>query len=104
MMRVDGQRKQREAFTGAGKLLEFLPGFIQNGIVVKAPVVAVGRIGHRGFQLFGTIQVIETVGFQEHIFSGEAQVCSLHKIVFVAGVFQDIAEANILREEGRHGG
>ncbi len=46
--------------------------------------------------------MVKTVGFQEHIFSGEAQVCPLHKIVFVAGVFQDVAEANILGEERRH--
>ncbi len=104
VVRVDGQRKQREAFTGAGKFLEFLPGFIQNGIVVKAPVIAVSRIGDGGFQLFGTIQVIETVGFQEHIFPGKAQVSALHKVVFIARVFQDITKANVLREEARHRG
>jgi hypothetical protein len=43
--------------------------------------------------------MIKAVGFQKHIFAGKAQVCALHKIVFVAGVFQDIAKADILREK-----
>jgi hypothetical protein len=43
--------------------------------------------------------VIEAVGFQKHVFAGKAQVGSLHKIVFVAGVFQDIAKADILRKK-----
>ncbi|MNS90944.1 hypothetical protein D3C72_1250160 [compost metagenome] len=46
--------------------------------------------------------MIETVGFQEHVFPGEAQVGPLHEVVFVAGVLEDIAETNILREEARH--
>ncbi|MNR36165.1 hypothetical protein D3C85_1540610 [compost metagenome] len=46
--------------------------------------------------------MIEAVGFQEHVFSGKTQVSALHKVVFVAGVFQDVAEADILREEARH--
>ena len=43
--------------------------------------------------------MIEAVRLEEHVFSGETQVGALHKIVFVAGVFQNVAEADILREE-----
>ena len=46
--------------------------------------------------------MVKTVGFQEHVFSGKAQVGPLYEVVFVAGDFQDIAEANVLREEARH--
>ncbi len=48
--------------------------------------------------------MVKAVGFEEHIFSGKAQVGSLHKIVLIAGVFQDVAQADILREEARHRG
>ncbi len=46
--------------------------------------------------------MLKTVRFQEHVFPGETQVSALHKVVFVAGIFQDIAKADILREEARH--
>ncbi|MNP81385.1 hypothetical protein D3C76_1797240 [compost metagenome] len=39
------------------------------------------------------------MGLQEDVFPGEAQVGTLHEIVLVSGIFQDIAKADILREE-----
>ncbi len=43
--------------------------------------------------------MIKTVRFQEHVFAGKAQVGSLHKVVLIAGVFQDIAQTDIVGEE-----
>jgi hypothetical protein len=49
MVGIHRQRKERETLARAGKLLEFLPGFVQYRIVIEAPVVAVARIGNRRF-------------------------------------------------------
>ena len=61
MVGVDRQRKEREAFAGLRKFFEFFPGFIQNGVIVEAPVIAVSGVGDRGFQLFSAVQVVKTV-------------------------------------------
>ncbi|CDA01474.1 unknown [Klebsiella variicola CAG:634] len=96
---IHRQGEQREAFTGARQLFEFFPRLIEHGVVIEAPVVAIGGIRYRSFELFRPVQVIEAVGFEKHVFAGKAQVGSLHKIVFIAGVFQDIAKADILGKE-----
>ena len=46
---IHRQGEQREAFTGARQLFEFFPRLIEHGVVIEAPVVAVGRIRHRSF-------------------------------------------------------
>ena len=47
MVRIYRQREEGKTLPGAGKRLEFLPGFVQYGIVIETPVVAVGRVGNR---------------------------------------------------------
>ena len=98
-MGIDGESEQRKAFAGLGERFELFPRFVEHGVVVEAPVVAVGRVSHRCFQLFRAVQVIEAVRFEENVFTGKTQVGALHKVVFVTGVFQDIAETDILRKE-----
>lgn len=36
--------------------------------------------------------MIKTMGFQEHVFPGKAQICALYKDVLIAGVLQDVAQ------------
>ena len=48
--------------------------------------------------------MIEAVRFQEHIFSGEAQVSALYEVVLITRVFQDIAQTDILREKAGNRG
>ena len=43
--------------------------------------------------------MIEAVRFQENVFSGKAQVSALYEVVLITRVFQDIAEADILRKK-----
>ena len=47
MVRIYRQREEGKTLPGAGKRLEFLPGFVQYRIVIETPVVAVGRVGNR---------------------------------------------------------
>lgn len=81
MVGVHRQGEQREAFSGLRQCFEFFPRLVEYRIVIEAPVVAVGWIGYRGFELFRPEQVIEAVGLEKHVFAGKAQVRSLHKIV-----------------------
>ena len=43
--------------------------------------------------------MIKSVRFQKYIFPGKAQVGTLHKIVLITGVLQDIAQTDIVGEE-----
>ncbi len=43
--------------------------------------------------------MVKAVGLQEDVFPGKTQVGTLHEIVLITGVFQDIAKADIFREE-----
>ena len=104
MVGVHRQGEQRKAFSGLRQLFEFFPRLLKYRVVIEAPVVAVGGIRYRGFELFRSEQVIEAVGLEKDVFASKAQVSSLHKIVFVTGVFQDIAKADILRKEAGYGG
>ena len=104
MVGVHRQGEQRKAFSGLRQLFEFFPRLLKYRVVIEAPVVAVGGIRYRGFELFRPEQVIEAVGLEKDVFASKAQVSSLHKIVFVTGVFQDIAKADILRKEAGYGG
>ena len=48
--------------------------------------------------------MIEAVRFKENVFSGEAQISALHKVVLITRVFQDISKADILREKAGNRG
>ncbi|SSL84004.1 Uncharacterised protein [Klebsiella pneumoniae] len=49
MVGIHRQGEEREAFPGLRQLFEFFPGLVEYGVVIEAPVVAVGRIRHRSF-------------------------------------------------------
>ena len=49
MVGIYRQGKEGETLAGAGQFLELFPGFVQYRVVVKAPVVAVMRVGNGRF-------------------------------------------------------
>ncbi len=100
VMGIDGQGKQRERLALFGQLDKLAVHHVQHAVVVPAPVVFVARIGDLIAQLFETVNVVEAVGFQEGVFTGERQLGALIERVAVAGGLQHVAQADVLRVEG----